>query len=66
MKKNVLCSFAGSNGNIVYMKGKKKHREGGPAVICPNEKEEYWLNGICLGERITVTILHNGKKKERW
>lgn len=34
------------DGRKEWLKGGKKHRVKGPAVICPNGGQEWWLNGL--------------------
>ena len=35
-----------SDGIVRYVKDKKLHNSEGPAIIYPNGKEEYYVNGI--------------------
>ena len=35
-----------SNGRLQWWKNGKRHRTTGPAIIRPNNKREYWINGV--------------------
>jgi hypothetical protein len=39
-------AFIGSKGTLVWYKNGLLHRTTGPAIIRPNNKLEYWINGV--------------------
>ena len=43
---NPVKQFKSPDGTIRYVKDSKLHNSEGPALIHPNGKEEYYLNGI--------------------
>ena len=45
---NPVKRFKSSDGTIRYVKDGKLHNADGPALIHPDGKEEYYLNGIFL------------------
>ena len=45
---NPVKCFKSSDGTIRYVKDGKLHNADGPALIHPDGKEEYYLNGIFL------------------
>jgi hypothetical protein len=46
--KNLVKRYKSPDGTIRYVKDNKLHNADGPALIHPNGKEEYYLNGILL------------------
>jgi hypothetical protein len=46
MKKSLIKRITSPDGIIRYIKDGKLHNAEGPAVIYPNGKEEYHLNGF--------------------
>ena len=45
---NPVKRYKSPDGTIRYVKDNKLHNADGPALIHPNGKEEYYLNGIFL------------------
>jgi len=43
---NPVKRYKSPDGTIRYVKDNKLHNADGPALIHPNGKEEYYLNGI--------------------
>lgn len=46
--KNLVKRYKSPDGTIRYVKDSKLHNAEGPALIHPDGKEEYYLNGIFL------------------
>lgn len=45
---NPVKKYKSPDGTIRFIKDNKLHNADGPALIHPNGKEEYYLNGILL------------------
>ncbi len=46
--KNLVKRYKSPDGTVRYVKDSKLHNAEGPALIHPDGKEEYYLNGIFL------------------
>ena len=46
--KNPVKRYTSPDGTIRYVKDNKLHNSEGPALIHPDGKEEYYLNGFFL------------------
>jgi hypothetical protein len=40
------------DGSLVWYKNGLRHRITGPAIIRPNNKHEYWINGVNITEEV--------------
>ena len=41
-----------ADGNLVWYKNGLPHRTTGPAIIYPNNKHEYWINGVDITSEV--------------
>jgi hypothetical protein len=41
-----------ADGLLVWCKNSEFHRITGPAVIFPNNKHKYWINGVNITEEV--------------
>ena len=49
-------AFIGSKGTLSWYKNDKCHRACGPAVIRPNNKKEYWINGVNITKEVKIWL----------
>jgi len=47
---NITKCLKSSDGTIRYIRDGKLHNSEGPAVIYPNGKEEYYINGFVFSK----------------
>jgi hypothetical protein len=45
-------AFIDANGQLIWWKNDKLHRVTGPAVIYPNNKHQYWINGVDITKEV--------------
>ena len=50
MSENQIKCLKSPDGTIRYIKDNKLHNAEGPALIHPNGKEEYYINGFQLSK----------------
>jgi len=50
MSENQIKCLKSPDGTIRYIKDNKLHNTEGPALIHPNGKEEYYINGFQLSK----------------
>ena len=60
LKRDTYPTRTGRGFKIWYNKEGEEHREGGPAVIWPNGREEYWINGSLHRTDGPAIIENNG------
>ena len=49
-------AYIGISGHLVWLKNDKQHRTTGPAVIHPNNKKEYWINGVDVTKEVNAWL----------
>jgi hypothetical protein len=47
-----LPAYIGANGKLQWRKNGRKHRVSGPAIIHPNNKHEYWIDGVEITKEV--------------
>jgi hypothetical protein len=45
-------AYIRADGTLAWWKNDKLHRTTGPAVIRPNNKHEYWINGVDVSKEV--------------
>jgi hypothetical protein len=61
--KNGLChrdgdkpASIGTTGSLGWWKNNLRHRTTGPAIICPNDIHEYWINGVDITAEVNAWL----------
>ena len=45
-------AYIGAGGTLIWYKNDKQHRACSPAVIYPDNKHEYWINGVDITKEV--------------
>jgi hypothetical protein len=54
-----------NEGNKFYFSNRKLHREDGPAIVFPDGKQEYWINGEKIDKLPLTNMLLRYMMKEK-